>query len=326
MQPSGTNRIALTMGDPAGIGAEILVKSLAQLSGRSIPVIVGDEDIFRKAYSFLPSIPEYHFKELGHGRPGDVEFLDVGHMKNVTYGRSDEQCGKASYHYIIEALKLIFSGSAQAIVTCPIAKASLRMAGIEYPGHTEMLAHFGGVDTYVMMLANPKIRVSLVTIHIPVADVPPRITRQTVFDCIRITSRALEENLGIRKPFLKICGLNPHAGEKGMIGHEEDEITKAIDQARLLGMHVAGPYPADSIFHRIDCDAYIAMYHDQGLIPVKTLDFEKTVNITLGLPFVRTSPGHGTGFDIAGLGIANPASLIEAYRTAERMIVSRPLR
>lgn len=179
-----------------------------------------------------------------------------------------------------------------------------------------MLAYFGGVDTYIMMLANPKIRMSLVTIHIPITEVAPRITERRVFDCIRITCRSLEERLSLTKPFIKVCGLNPHAGEQGLMGHEEDTIIRAIEHARSLGINVSGPYPADSLFHQIDCDAYIAMYHDQGLIPVKTLDFERTVNITFGLPFVRTSPGHGTGFDIAGKGRANPASFIEAYKTA----------
>lgn len=194
------------------------------------------------------------------------------------------------------------------------------MAGIPFPGHTEMLAHFGGVDSCVMMLANPKIRVSLVTIHIPLNKVPAAVTEQGVFDCIRITCRSLEQRLSLKKPFIKVCGLNPHAGEQGIMGHEEAAIARAVDRARSLGVNVSGPFPADSLFHSIDCDAYIAMYHDQGLIPVKTLDFERTVNITFGLPFVRTSPGHGTGFDIAGQGRADPTSLIEAYRTAFAMI------
>jgi 4-hydroxythreonine-4-phosphate dehydrogenase len=170
-----------------------------------------------------------------------------------------------------------------------------------------------------MMLANPKIRVSLVTIHIPLADVPARITEEKVFRSIAVTCRSLRERFSIDQPAVKVCGLNPHAGEQGMIGHEEEGITRAILRAQEMGMDVTGPYPGDSIFHRIDCDAYVAMYHDQGLIPVKTIDFRRTVNITLGLPFVRTSPGHGTGFDIAGKAAADPTSLIEAYRMAEVM-------
>ena len=270
-----------------------------------------------RVYTFLPSLPRYTFKLPGHGRAGDVEFLDCAHVTALTTpGVSDASCGHASFQYIIEALKLVFAGRASAIVTCPISKSSLNMAGVPFPGHTEMLAHFGGVDSCVMMLANPNLRVSLVTIHIPLGEVPVRVTERGVFDCIRITCRSLEQRLSLRRPLIKVCGLNPHAGEQGIMGHEEDVIVRAIDRARSIGIRALGPYPVDSLFHNIDCDAYIAMYHEQGLIPVKTLDFERTVNITFGLPFVRTSPGHGTGFDIAGQGRADPTSLIEAYKTA----------
>lgn len=242
--------------------------------------------------------------------------IDLARREAICPGLSNADCGRASFEYIVEALKLVFTGQAAAIVTSPISKASMRMAGIPFPGHTELLAHFSGVDNYVMMLANPTMRVSLVTIHIPLNKVPAIITEQSVFDCIRITSRSLEERFSLKDPSIKVCGLNPHAGEQGIMGHEEETIAHAIERARTIGVNVSGPFPADSLFHRVDCDAYIAMYHDQGLIPVKTVDFEKTVNITLGLPFVRTSPGHGTGFDIAGRGLADPTSFIEAYRTA----------
>ncbi len=271
-------------------------------------------------YTFLPSLPRYSFKMPGHGSAGDVELLDCALLDAVVPGVSGPDCGRASFRYVIEALKLVFSGHAAAIVTCPIAKSSLVKAGISFPGHTEMLARYGGVDSYIMMLANPKIRVSLVTIHVALNEVPSMVTEKAVFDCIRITSRSLEHRLSLKKPFIKVCGLNPHAGEQGLMGREEDVISRAIERARSMGINVSGPYPADSLFHRVDCDAYVAMYHDQGLIPVKTVDFEKTVNITFGLPFLRTSPGHGTGFDIAGRGLADPTSFIEAYRTACTMI------
>lgn len=246
--------------------------------------------------------------------------MDLARIGAVNPGSSNAACGRASFEYIVEALKLVFTGCAQAIVTCPISKASMRSAGVPFPGHTELLAHFSGVDSYVMMLANPSIRVSLVSIHVPLIRVPGLITERSVFDCIRITARSLEQRLSLKNPFIKVCGLNPHAGEQGLMGSEEEVIVRAIERARTVGINVSGPFPADSLFHRLDCDAYIAMYHDQGLIPVKTLDFERTVNITLGLPFVRTSPGHGTGFDIAGKGIADPTSFIEAYSTACAMV------
>jgi 4-hydroxythreonine-4-phosphate dehydrogenase len=170
-----------------------------------------------------------------------------------------------------------------------------------------------------MMMANRKMRVSLVTIHIPLKDVPEEITVERVFRCITITYHFLKAYCGINGPLIKVCGLNPHAGEQGIIGSEEDAIHGAINRAESLGIKVTGPFPADTLFHAVDCDAYVAMYHDQGLIPVKTIDFKRTVNITLGLPFIRTSPGHGTGYDIAGKGIADPSGLIEAYHVAEEM-------
>jgi 4-hydroxythreonine-4-phosphate dehydrogenase len=187
-------------------------------------------------------------------------------------------------------------------------------------GHTELLAYYGGVTDYVMMMAAGAFRVSLVTIHVPLRDVPSLINPDRVFRCIAITARSLKVDFGISAPRLKVCGLNPHAGEQGTIGTEEAAVAEAIQRARDGGIDVEGPFSADSLFHKIDCDAYVAMYHDQGLIPVKTLSFERTVNITLGLPFVRTSVGHGTGLDIAGKGVADPTSLIEAYKTAEAMI------
>jgi 4-hydroxythreonine-4-phosphate dehydrogenase len=174
-----------------------------------------------------------------------------------------------------------------------------------------------------MMMANPRLKVSLVTIHVPLKDVPSLIESENVFRCIAVTFRALKDDFGIRTPYLKVCGLNPHAGEQGIMGGEEAAISAAINRAKASGMRVEGPFPADSLFHRRDCDAYVAMYHDQGLTPLKTMDFARTVNITLGLPFVRTSVGHGTGLDIAGKGVADPRSLIEAYRTAESIVSFR---
>ena len=256
------------------------------------------------------------------GEPGDVELLDLDIVKEVRLGTSDARCGEASYQYIMEALKLLSSGTLSALVTCPISKKSVRQAGISFPGHTELLAHYWGVTDYVMMMAAGSFRVALVTIHIPLKDVPPRITSQAVLTCITVTHASLKGYFSIKEPRIKVCGLNPHAGEQGLMGEEERFISEAIDRARGLGMHVDGPFPADSLFHTRDCDAFVAMYHDQGLIPVKTLDFRRTVNITLGLPFVRTSVGHGTGLDIAGRGTADPTSLIEAYRTAEEMLAA----
>ncbi|HOJ70390.1 MAG TPA: 4-hydroxythreonine-4-phosphate dehydrogenase PdxA [Syntrophorhabdaceae bacterium] len=309
----------MTMGDPAGIGGEIICKSIRNIGKRSIPVIVGDETVIRDMEYRLYGSHEIEFKGFKRGARGDVEFIDLGMVNDVEYGLSCEIYGRASYEYIMEALRTIKQGDAVALVTCPINKASIRKAGVDFPGHTEILADFSNVKEYVMMMANRKMRVSLVTIHIPLKDVPAMITKDRVLSCIEVTHSALKRHFRISKPKIKVCGLNPHAGENGLMGKEEAVIREAIDKAVSSGIDAQGPFPADTLFHKVDCDAFIAMYHDQGLIPVKTMDFQRTVNITLGLPFVRTSPGHGTGFDIAGKGIADPSGFIEAYRVAERL-------
>jgi 4-hydroxythreonine-4-phosphate dehydrogenase len=308
------------MGDPAGIGGEIILKSLRSIGKNSIPVIVGDKKLVEDLSKQLFRNKPFGFQMLNQGGPGDIEFVDLGLVDTAVFGVIDAKYGKASYQYVVEALKLLFSGDVSAIVTCPINKASIRSAGIPFIGHTELLAHFGGVKEYVMMMMNRSMRVSLVTIHVPLKEVPGLITVERILTCLSITCLSLKTHFKIKEPRIKVCGLNPHAGEQGIMGSEEAIIREAISAARSLYMDVEGPYPADTLFHKVDCDAYVAMYHDQGLIPVKTTDFERTVNVTLGLPFVRTSPGHGTGYDIAGRGIANPSGLIEAYNVAESMV------
>lgn len=307
------------MGDPAGIGGEIILKSLPYISKKSIPVIVGDFSAIDHLKKNIFQNTPFIFKKFREGVSGEVEFIDLNLLNKIDFGIVNGQYGNASFRYIIEALKLVFLGEVSGIVTCPINKASIRKAGVEFIGHTELLAHFSGVTDYIMMMANHAMRVSLVTTHIPLRKVPASISNDAVFKCIVITDKSLQRLFGIPIPAIKVCGLNPHAGERGIIGDEEKFIEGAIERARSLGINVDGPYPADTLFHNIDCDSYIAMYHDQGLIPVKTIGFNTTVNITLGLPFVRTSPGHGTGFDIAGKGVADPSSFLEAYKLAERL-------
>ena len=285
-------------------------------------MVVGDDTALRASAAACLSGQAVRVKRFMEGRRGDVELLDLGIVKKVVFGASDAACGEASYRYVLEALKLLFTGAVSALVTCPISKKSIRQAGITFPGHTELLAHYSGVTDYVMMMAARGFRVSLVTIHIALKEVPASITSASVLKCISITSASLRDYFGVKNPLIKVCGLNPHAGEQGLMGSEEGMISEGIDHARSLGIRVEGPFPADSLFHHTAGDAYVAMYHDQGLIPVKTVDFRRTVNITLGLPFIRTSVGHGTGFDIAGQGKADPTSLIEAYKTAERMLLA----
>ena len=314
------------MGDPAGVGGEIIVKAVEKLTLRSIPVIIGDRSGLESSHRQLPGGGAFKVKPLGQARPGEAELVDPAPGSGqIRLGQSDAACGSASYCYLLTALQLIFSGEVSGVVTCPINKQSIHAAGIPFIGHTELLAHYGGVTDYVMMMANRKLRVSLVTIHIPLREVPALIEPGRVLKSIVVTARALKSDFGIVRPRLKVCGLNPHAGEGGLLGREEEAIIDAVRQARSSGVDVDGPFAADSVFHEPHCDAYVAMYHDQGLVAVKTLDFERTVNITLGLPFVRTSVGHGTGLDIAGKGEADPTSLIEAYRAAESMIAMRTM-
>lgn len=311
------------MGDPGGIGGEIILKAWGRFGRRTIPVVIGESSVFDRLASRLFAGRPLSFKTLGEGRAGDVELLDLGLIAEPQFGHTGADYGRAAYAYIMEALRLLSNGTVSAMVTCAISKKSIQMAGIDFPGHTELLADFGRVTDYVMMMAAGRLRVSLVTIHIPLKDVPSRVTRAEIVKCIRVTNDALQNRFRLPAPHIKVCGLNPHAGEEGVIGTEDQLVADAVAEVRKTGINAEGPFPADSLFHHLDCDAYVAMYHDQGLVAVKTYDFRRTVNITLGLPFIRTSVGHGTGFDIAGKGIADPTSLIEAYRTAERMALSR---
>jgi 4-hydroxythreonine-4-phosphate dehydrogenase len=225
---------------------------------------------------------------------------------------------------IERAVALVQSGAAAAICTAPIHKKALKDgAGFAFPGHTEFLAHLAGVKTAVMMLAAPALRVVPVTIHIPLADVPAALTPALLMETVRITHAALRRDFGLQNPRLAVAGLNPHAGEGGAMGMQEITlITPVLDALRAQGMQIIGPMSADTMFHpraRAQYDAAICMYHDQALIPIKTIDFDGGVNVTLGLPFVRTSPDHGTAFDIAGRGIARPDSMIAALRMAQEM-------
>lgn len=319
-------RIAVTMGDPAGIGPEIILKAARKLVQKSIPVIVGNQSILDQARSVVRIDSDIHFRPFGSGKLGQIEIIDPGAIGRVQFGKSDDSCGYASFMYIKEALLRVLGGEVSAMVTCPITKKSIRSAGIKFIGHTEMMAHYSGSADYVMMMGNRRIKVSLVTIHVPLTDVSHLVTENRVFSCIAITARSLKYDFGIRSPFIKVCGLNPHAGESGLMGKEEAVISAAITRAKAIGINVEGPFPADSLFYHIDCDAYVAMYHDQGLLPIKTLDFKRTVNITLGLPIIRTSVGHGTGLNIAGKDMADPTSLIEAYFAAQTMAVARNLK
>ncbi len=321
--------VALTMGEPAGIGGEITLlawlrrerttpcffaiddadrlKRLARLLGRDIPIcsIDGPSDAGKVFQTALPVLQQPLNASVQPGVP-------------------DEKAAPAVLGSIDMAISLVERGEAAAMVTNPIHKATLMSSGFGYPGHTEYIAEkTGAAGPPVMMLACPRLRVVLVSIHVPLREAIDGLKSETIVHCGRVSAYALERDFGIASPRLAMAGLNPHAGEQGYLGREEIEIVApAIEQLRAEGLTVSGPYPPDAMFHeaaRREYDAAICLYHDQGLIPLKTLDFDGGVNITLGIPIVRTSPDHGTAFDIAGTGKANPGSLLAALEEARRM-------
>jgi len=306
--------ILVTMGEPSGIGPEIAVAAFRALGGRvgQHPLrLVGDTDVWRAFDRFADgALIE------SHGLP----------EKNVP-GRPDPGNTIAVVDAIDTAVKLALAGAAGAVVTAPIHKASLLQGGFEYAGHTEYLAHLTDAPRAVMMLVGAGLRVVPLTIHIPISEVPKRIGKIAIVETGEIVLAALKRDFGIAKPRLAISGLNPHAGEDGEIGREErDIIAPACEALRGGGDIVLGPLPADTMFHeeaRARYDAALCMYHDQALIPLKTLAFWEGVNVTLGLPIVRTSPDHGTALDIAGRGRADARSMIAAIRMAADMADAR---
>ena len=317
--------IALTCGEPAGIGPEIAVKARLAL-GAEVPLFwLGDP-------VHLPAGTEWS-AITNPSQAGTVPAHVLAVLPHVFPGKSmpgapDPVDAAQVIDVIRQAVHLVQTGAASAVCTAPIHKKALKDgAGFAFPGHTEFLADLARVPRVVMMLACPDLRVVPVTIHIPLDRVPGELTPALLEDTIRITHAALIHDFGIARPRLAVAGLNPHAGEGGAIGHQDASVIAPV-LARLAaeGMQITGPHPADTMFHaaaRARYDAAIAMYHDQALIPIKTIDFAGGVNVTLGLPFVRTSPDHGTAFDIAGKGVADPTSLIAALRMAQAMTRNR---
>jgi 4-hydroxythreonine-4-phosphate dehydrogenase len=302
------------MGDPAGIGPEIIVK-IAASGAFDVPLLVlGDVGALERAA-----------QELGLGPAvGALEVIQVGPPLplDLQPGRVDARAGAAAYAYVQRAIDLALAGEVRAIVTAPLSKAAMAAAGVTQPGHTEILAQRCGVTDYAMMLANDELRVVLVSIHVSLADAIAAVTLPAELRAIRL-AHAAGVAFGLSQPRIAVAGLNPHAGEDGMFGKEETGvIAPAIAQARAEGLEVTGPWAPDTVFMRArrgEFDVVVAQYHDQGLIPVKYLGVEQGVNITLGLPFVRTSVDHGVAFDIAGKGLADPSSLRAAIRQAIAM-------
>lgn len=313
--------VALTCGEPGGIGPEIAVKAWDALKER-VPVLwIGDP-------RHLPDGTAYQMIEdaaqAAALSPSVLPVLPHMFGGSAQRGTADPANAQGVIDVIARAVDLATTGAASAVCTAPIHKKALKDgAGFAYPGHTEYLAALGGGCDVVMMLASEQLRVVPATIHIPLADVPTALTPALLRRTIQITHQGLQTQFGVANPRIAISGLNPHAGEGGAMGRQElDWIGPLITDMQAEGYALRGPLPADTMFHasaRASYDAAIAMYHDQALIPIKTLDFDRGVNVTLGLPFIRTSPDHGTAFDIAGKGIATPTSMIEAIAMAHRM-------
>jgi len=324
--------LLLTMGDPTGIGPELIVKTLLDRSfeqtGCSVEV-VGDIEVLCRAGEIFGCAGRT--ERLDHKRSTlyfssrklivhAVSALDPARLR---YGQPTIDCGRAMVDYVEYAITHCRDHRAAGIVTCPINKAAINDAGFHFPGHTELLAERCSVDKVVMMLAGERLKVCLVTTHLPYRDVAAKLNQKEILETIRITAAAFQQQFGIDKPRLAVLALNPHAGENGLFGDEEERIiAPAIVAAQMEGIAAEGPCCADTLFHfaaQGAYDAVICMYHDQGLIPLKLLHFDDAVNVTLGLPIIRTSVDHGTAYDLAGTGTANTASLIAAVKLAEQM-------
>ncbi len=329
--------VAVTMGDPAGIGPDIVILSWLLRNARGCPPFfaVGDIALYAKRAAAFSAKPEFKAEQIRAPEDAHTVFaraLPVLALEkplgSVLAGKPDGAHAPAIAASIEQAVALTLSGHASAVVTAPIAKHVLLARGFSHAGHTEFLGELsrrhGFQSTFpVMLMASERLKAVPVTVHIPLKDVPAALTKERLMRTAEVTDAALTRYFGVRRPRLAICGLNPHAGEEGELGREEIEIiAPAIAELKARGIKASGPAPADTLFHeaaRQGYDAVLAMYHDQALIPFKTLSFEDGVNVTLGLPFIRTSPDHGTAFSLAGTGLASPASFIEALRLAWRM-------
>ena len=322
--------LAITMGDPSGIGPEIVAASLAKRADDTGYVIFGCPNVMTRAVEVAGvnmSVRTLHRLDEACFTANAIEVLQTSQCTEApAFGEVSAASGKAAYDAIASAIEHALDGSVSGIVTAPIHKEALFAAGIRHPGHTEILADHSGAERVAMLLGNDEIRVVLVTIHCSLADAIKGADFDAQMSAIRLAHEGAAA-LGFENPRVAVAGLNPHAGEGGLFGREEIEIiSPAIKASRAAGINVSGPWPGDTVFMKArqgQFDIVVAQYHDQGLIPVKYMGMEKGVNITLGLPFVRTSPDHGTAFDIAGKGIADPTSLETAITYANRLVASK---
>lgn len=329
--------LAVSMGDPAGIGLELAARVWAAREGAPPFFLVGDPDAFERACARIGAArPALRVAQSAAELAFETDALSVLYAPlaiEETPGEPDPVNAEATIGAIAQGVAAVRAGAASALVTLPIAKAVLHTVDFGFPGHTEFIAHLVKDDAWphargpVMMLAGPQLKVALATIHTPLADVPRALTRERVAHVGRVLGEALKRDFGLDDPRIALCGLNPHAGESGHIGREEiDIVNPAAATLRAEGWNVSDARSADTLFHdgaRRSYDAVIALYHDQGLVPIKTLHFWDAVNVTLGLPIIRTSPDHGAGFDIAGKGLARADSFRAALKLAWEMAARR---
>jgi 4-hydroxythreonine-4-phosphate dehydrogenase len=297
--------IGITLGDPGGVGIEVVLKVLSDFERNFI--LFGS----RKAL-------EYYMKKLGLKIPKTVKISDI--KGNFYIGKVSKTNGKIAYQSLIEAIKATKKGLCKAIVTAPLNKKALHLAGFRYPGHTEILAENFSCRDFAMMMVSDEMKIVFLTTHIPLSSVPSMISKERIIEKTKFADKYLKLYWNLQKPSFGILALNPHASDNGLFGYEEEKIIKpAIKELQKQGFNVEGPFPADTYWNSQNKDCTIALYHDQGMIPFKIKSYGKGVNVTLGLPVPRTSPDHGTAFDIAGKGIANPGSMKEAIRLAIEM-------
>jgi 4-hydroxythreonine-4-phosphate dehydrogenase len=326
--------LGMTMGDPAGIGPEVIVKALARPGVRRLcrPLVIGSMEVLAKTSRRLKApikLCRVSAEDLS-GPAGSIPVLDplTQPLSDVPLGRVSKETGEAQARYVKEAVRLALAGSVAGIVTAPINKEAINLAGYRYPGHTELLAELTGAKEVGMMIVGGPLRFMFTTTHVAMRDLASSLTIDRVERAIRLCHQGLTRLFRIDRPRIAVAALNPHAGEGGLFGREEIEvIAPAIARAEALGYPARGPFPADTLIAQAaggKYDAVVAMYHDQGLIALKLAAFGKSVNTTVGLPIIRTSVDHGTAYDIAGRGIADEGSLIEAIRLAAQFAVHSP--
>jgi 4-hydroxythreonine-4-phosphate dehydrogenase len=322
--------IAITMGDAAGISPEIIAKTYADAAFMALnpAIVVGDLGVMQRACAqWAPAVQVRAIASPANFKPlaSCIDVVATSALPaDLAMGQINARAGQAAFDAIRTAIEWANNGQISGICTAPIHKEALHAAGVPFPGHTEMLAHYSGVQDYAMILANPQLRTILVTVHCSLAEAVARLSIALELRIIKLAHRTLQ-SFGIAEPRIAVAGLNPHAGEGGLFGREDiDTIAPAIALARAEGIDASGPHPGDTVFmhaRRGRYDIVVAQYHDQGLIPVKLLGVEDGVNITAGLPYVRTSPDHGTAFDIAGRGVADPASMKTALAMAHKLVI-----